>query len=78
MRHVDPEGTILRTLQMNVIQRRVYSVPSPLALWHIDGNHKLIRYILYRQIFNPNITTDSFLTTFFYTFKVEIRYTWWY
>ena len=65
MRRVDPEGTILRALQMNVIQRRVYSVPSPLALWHIDGNHKLIRYILYRQIFNPNIITDSFLTTFF-------------
>ncbi len=46
MRRVDPEGTILRALEMNVIQRRVYSVPSPLALWHIDGNHKLIRYIL--------------------------------
>ena len=26
------------------IVRRVYSVRSPLALWHIDGNHKLIRY----------------------------------
>ena len=26
------------------IVRRVYSVHSPLALWHIDGNHKLIRY----------------------------------
>ncbi len=46
MRRVDPEGTILRALEMNVIKRRVYSVPSPLALWHIDGNHKLIRYIL--------------------------------
>jgi len=43
MRRVDPEGTILRALEMNVIQRRVYSVPSPLTLWHIDGNHKLIR-----------------------------------
>ena len=43
VRRVDPEGTILRALEMNVIQRRVYSVPSPLALWHIDGNHKLIR-----------------------------------
>ena len=46
MRRVDPEGTILRALEMNVVQRRVYSVPSPLALWHIDGNHKLIRYVL--------------------------------
>lgn len=25
------------------IRRRVYRVPGPLALWHIDGNHKLIR-----------------------------------
>jgi hypothetical protein len=25
------------------IRRRVYSVPYPNALWHIDGNHKLVR-----------------------------------
>lgn len=43
MRRVDPRGTLLRALEMSVIHRRVYSVPSPLALWHIDGNHKLIR-----------------------------------
>ena len=43
MQRVDPQGTLLRALEMNVIHRRVYSVPSPLALWHIDGNHKLIR-----------------------------------
>lgn len=41
MRRVDPEGTIARRL--STINRRVYSVPSPLSLWHIDGNHKLIR-----------------------------------
>jgi hypothetical protein len=46
---VDPQGTLLRALEMNVIHRRVYSVPSPLALWHIDGNHKLIRYSLHFQ-----------------------------
>jgi len=28
------------------IARRVYSVRSPLSLWHIDGNHKLIRYVI--------------------------------
>ncbi|XP_013856205.1 uncharacterized protein LOC106512054 [Austrofundulus limnaeus] len=44
MRVVDPVGTICRGLGINVIHRRVYSVPSPLALWHIDGNHKLIRW----------------------------------
>ena len=25
------------------ITRRAYSVPHPNALWHLDGNHKLIR-----------------------------------
>ena len=44
LRRVDPEGTLMRALELNVINRRRYSVPSPLALWHIDGNHKLIRY----------------------------------
>lgn len=42
MRRVDPEGTIARRL--STINRRVYSVPAPLSLWHIDGNHKLIRF----------------------------------
>ena len=28
------------------IYRRVYSVPGPNFLWHIDGNHKIIRYRL--------------------------------
>ena len=32
-----------RALELNVINCRSYSVSSPLALWHIDGNHKLIR-----------------------------------
>ena len=44
MRRVDPEGTLIRALELNTINRRCYSVPSPLALWHIDGHHKLIRY----------------------------------
>ena len=55
MRRVDPEGTIARRL--STINRRVYSVPSPLSLWHIDGNHKLIRlaaihdFVLFIMIF---------------------------
>ena len=48
MRRVDPLGTLHRALEMNIIHRRVYSVPSPLALWHIDGNHKLIRWVFYK------------------------------
>eukprot|EP00731_Ephydatia_muelleri_P014849 Em0008g569a len=38
---VDPAGLALRQAQS--ICRRVYHVQGPLSLWHIDGNHKLIR-----------------------------------
>ena len=41
LRRVDPEGTALRWATS--IQRRKYSVNSPLSLWHLDGNHKLNR-----------------------------------
>ncbi|XP_041854729.1 uncharacterized protein LOC121648586 [Melanotaenia boesemani] len=44
MRRVDPHGVLLRTLQLNPQRRRRYSVPAPNSLWHIDGNHKLIRW----------------------------------
>ena len=40
-RRVDPGGCLMRRLSS--INRRVYRVNGPLALWHIDGNHKLIR-----------------------------------
>ena len=43
MRTINPEGTLLRALRIHAITRRSYQVASPLALWHIDGNHKLIR-----------------------------------
>ena len=43
MRIVDPEGVILTTMQLNTMHRRHYSVYSPLALWHVDTHHKLIR-----------------------------------
>lgn len=38
---VDPVGTALRWV--SPINRRVYSVPHPNSLWHLDGNHKIIR-----------------------------------
>ena len=41
---VDPEGILNRSLHRPLIQRRQYCVPGCLALWHIDGNHKLIRW----------------------------------
>ena len=44
VKRVDPVGRQLRTI--NAVRRRVYSVRSPLSLWHMDGNHKLIRCVL--------------------------------
>ena len=43
MIRVNPEGVLLRVLTINTINRRKYGVYAPLALWHVDGNHKLIR-----------------------------------
>ena len=40
---VDPENTIRRSV---TIRRRSYHVEGPNALWHVDGNHKLIRWRL--------------------------------
>ena len=39
---VDPEGVQER--KKKPIRRRTYSVPSPNYVWHIDGNHKLVRW----------------------------------
>ena len=44
LRRVDPLGVVLRWA--GTVQRRRYHVQGPLSLWHIDGNHKLIRYVL--------------------------------
>ncbi len=45
MHRVDPVNTALRWACP--ISRRVYSVPSSNSLWHMDGNHKLIRYVIW-------------------------------
>ena len=45
MKRSDPECVLLRSLQLTPISRRVYNVTCPLALWHLDGHHKLIRYV---------------------------------
>ena len=39
---VDPEGVHNRL--RGIFHRRQYSVPSPNALWHVNGYHKLIRW----------------------------------
>ncbi|XP_056100723.1 uncharacterized protein LOC143737598 [Siphateles boraxobius] len=44
VRRVDPLGTQLRALAICTRHRRQYSVSGPNAMWHIDGNHKLIRW----------------------------------
>ena len=41
MQRTDPDGVAMRWL--SITPRATYSVSGPLALWHIDGNHKLIR-----------------------------------
>ena len=43
LQKVDPLGSALRWFA--TIHRRSYKVSSPLALWHQDGNHKLMRYL---------------------------------
>lgn len=43
MRRVNPAGVILRALELWTIHRSRYQVYGPLALWHIDGNHELIK-----------------------------------
>ena len=48
MRRVDPEGVLLRRLEMGVINRRHYHVAGLQCLWHIDENHKLIQLVLYQ------------------------------
>lgn len=44
LQEVDSEGVALRFRLP--VRRRSYSVRSPNSLWHIDGNHKLIRWRL--------------------------------
>ena len=41
---VDHANTVCR--RSRVIQHRVYSAPHPNAVWHIDGNHKMIHWRL--------------------------------
>ena len=44
LHRVDPTGIENRLRRS--LHRREYNVPNPNALWHIDGNHKLIRWRL--------------------------------
>ena len=41
MLQLNPEAVRMRSV--NRLHRRTYSVAGPNSVWHIDGNHKLIR-----------------------------------
>ncbi|KAL3978152.1 dystonin [Sarotherodon galilaeus] len=63
MRRVNPEGVKMRRLSIQTARRRQYSVPAPNHLWHIDGNHKLIRIErLWRDVYENVL--DLFYTIF--------------
>ena len=48
LRRVDPEGVLLRAVELNVVRRQPYYVPSPLALWHINGTTNLSDILYYK------------------------------
>ena len=52
LKRADPDGQRLRSL--NPIRRRVYSVRSPLSLWHMDGNHNLSVTLPFCSFFETN------------------------
>lgn len=56
--HIDPTVSERKRPPIN---RRVYSVPCPNYLWHIDGNHKMIRWSL---VIHHGIDGFSRLVTF--------------
>lgn len=61
MHRVDSMGIISRLLNIGCVVRRVYSVPGPLSLVHVDTNHKLIRFVLKIKFFKFNLVSQ--LTT---------------
>ena len=56
---VDPEGVAER--KSKAIRRRVYHVPHPNDVWHIDGNRKLIKWCF---VVNGGIDGYSRVITF--------------
>ena len=59
LHRVDRTGVQARARQ--VLHRRVYNVPSPNALWHLDGYHQLIRW---RIVIHGGIDGFSRLITY--------------
>lgn len=44
IKRVDPVGLLVQQQHTHSIQRQVYRVARPNAVWHLDGHHKLIRW----------------------------------
>ena len=65
MRELDPVGTALRW--RGTVCPRNYNVRCPNALWHIDGNHKMIRWRF--VIHTLTIDVYSSLTPYLYCAK---------
>ena len=70
---VDPQGVAERSRR--AIQRRVYSVPHANYVWHIDSNHKLIRW---RMVIHGAVellyTTTSVYDHFFYVVMYSYKH----
>ncbi|XP_028258071.1 uncharacterized protein LOC114442995 [Parambassis ranga] len=64
LQEIDPIGRSFR--RRHAIRRRIYSVSSPNQLWHIDGNHKLVRW---RMVFHGCV--DGFSRTIIYLACVD-------
>ena len=62
---VDHVNVIAR--RRSVVRRRVYSVPHPNYLWHVDGHHKLIRWCLV-----IHAAIDGFSHTVTYNVQITI------
>ena len=80
LHRVDPYGSAMRLTR--AIHRRVYSVPSPNALWHIDSNHKLVRWRLVihgsidgfsRMVLNLHVAANNRSDTVFWCFRQAIE-----
>lgn len=56
LRRVDPAGVAIRSRR--AAKSRVYRVAGPNSFWHLDGNHKLIRYVcITHAVFTQNYCT---------------------
>uniref|UniRef100_A0A3P9HD15 Integrase catalytic domain-containing protein n=1 Tax=Oryzias latipes TaxID=8090 RepID=A0A3P9HD15_ORYLA len=78
MHRVDSLGILSRLTGLGCVVRRTYSVRGPLSLWHVDTNHKLIRYniVLFggidgysRKVMCLEAATNNRASTAFAAFK---------